>query len=213
MLPNRWQQPTTSISPIRLHHQSTCLPWMPHSNHYRGRDWHFGFETSRFRNFCQFFEGETHFGEFGLEKKSRSQKIWSRFWFRRIWSKKSISFCFGKLGLGKEKNQNNKKKTRPSKQCKFLIWILIFFVLFLPITYMEESKDCYVAKEKEETIWRRSLQKLSRILRSPSFSLGLETFANFCSVSVSVLENLVWGKKSRFWFWKIGSRFRRIWSW
>ena len=63
---------------------------------------------------------------------------------------------------------------------------------------MEESKDCYVAKEKEETIWRRSLQKLSRILRSPSFSLGLETFANFCSVSVSVLENLVWEKSFSF---------------
>ena len=31
------------------------------------------------------------------------------------------SFGFGKLGLGKEKNQNNKKETRPSKQCKSLI--------------------------------------------------------------------------------------------
>ena len=68
------------------------------------------------------------FGIFGLGKKVSvlvlenlvSEKK-SRFWFRRIWSKKSISFCFGKLGLGKEKNQNNKKKTRPSKQCKFLI--------------------------------------------------------------------------------------------
>ena len=28
---------------------------------------------------------------------------------------------FGKLSLGKEKNQNNKKETRPSKQCKSLI--------------------------------------------------------------------------------------------
>ena len=45
------------------------------------------------------------------------------------------------------------------------------------------------------------LQKLSRILRS----LGLETFANFWRVSVSVSENLVSEKKSRFWF-------RKIWS-
>ena len=32
------------------------------------RDWHFGFETSRFRNFCQCFEG-FGFGEFGIGKK------------------------------------------------------------------------------------------------------------------------------------------------
>jgi len=99
---------------------------------------------------------------------------------------------------------------------------------------MEKSKDCYVhidvllrrkrktKKKKEENIrrrrisfflrrrktekggniWRRSLQKLSRILRR----LSLETFANFWRVSVSVSENLVSKKKSRFWFWK-------IWSW
>ena len=42
-------------------------------------------------------------------------------------------------------------------------------------------------KEKEENIWRRSLQKLSRILRS----LGLETFANLRRDSVSDLENFV----------------------
>ena len=61
-------------------------------------------------------------------------------------------------------------------------------------------------KEKEENIWRRSLQKLSRILRSLGFGLGLETFANFWRVSVSVWENLVSGRKSRFWFPKIWSR-------
>ena len=67
---------------------------------------------------------------------------------------------------------------------------------------MEESKDCYVAKEKEETIWRRSLQKLSRILRSLNSGLGLETFANFWRVSVSVSENLVSGKSLGFGFGK-----------
>ena len=38
------------------------------------------------------------------------------------------------------------------------------------------------------------------MLRSLGFGLGLETFANFWRVSVLVLENLVSGKKSRFWF-------------
>ena len=97
---------------------------------------------------------------------------------------------------------------------------------------MEESKGCYIdvyvrrrrkkrkisregeylffwrrrnTEEKEENIWRRSLQKVSKILRSLGFSLGLETFANFWRVSVLVSENLVSGKKSRFWF-------RKIWS-
>ena len=56
------------------------------------RDWHFGFETSRFRDFCQFFEGfgfsffefglekslGFRFRKFGLEKKSRFRKIWSQ---------------------------------------------------------------------------------------------------------------------------------------
>ena len=46
---------------------------------------------------------------------------------------------------------------------------------------------------------------MSKILRSLGFSLGLETFANFWRVSVLVSENLVSGKKSRFWF-------RKIWS-
>ena len=50
-------------------------------------------------------------------------------------------------------------------------------------------------KEKEENIWRRSLQKLSRILRSLGFGLGLETFSNFWRVSVSVSEILFSEKK------------------
>ena len=53
-------------------------------------------------------------------------------------------------------------------------------------------------KEKEENIWRRSLQKLSRILRSLGFGLSLETFANFCRVSVSVSKNLVSEKSLGF---------------
>ena len=53
------------------------------------------------------------FGEFGLGKKFQLRKIWSR--------KKRLGFGFGKLGLGKEKKHNNKKETRPSKQCKSLI--------------------------------------------------------------------------------------------
>ena len=67
---------------------------------------------------------------------------------------------------------------------------------------MEERKDCYVdvdddfdvifwrrrktEKENEGNVWRRSLQKLSRIFRSLGFGLRLETFANFWRVSVSV---------------------------
>ena len=45
---------------------------------------------SRSRDFCQFLEGfGIGFGEFGLGKKSR-------FWFRRIWSrKKSLGIGFG----------------------------------------------------------------------------------------------------------------------
>ena len=76
-------------------------------------------------------------------------------------------------------------------------------------------------KEKEENIWRRSPQKMARILRS----LGLETFANLRRdsvsdsvnfVSVLALKNLVSEKKyqyrriwCRFWFWKIQSLWRK----
>ena len=71
------------------------------------RDWHFGFETSRFRNFCQIFEG-FGFGKFGFGKKvsvSVSKKFGlgkkSRFRFRKnLVSEKSLGFGFGKFGLG-----------------------------------------------------------------------------------------------------------------
>ena len=49
-----------------------------------------------------------------------------------------------------------------------------------------------------------SLQKLSKIFKSLGFGLGLKTFANFWRILVSVSENLVSGKKSRF-------RCRTIW--
>ena len=82
--------------------------------------------------------------------------------------------------------------------------------------FLEEMKN---RERKEGNIWRRFLQKLSSILKSLSFSLGLETFANFWRVSISVSENLVLeksmcfgfrkfglGKKSLFRFWKIWYR-------
>ena len=56
------------------------------------------------------------------------------------------------------------------------------------------------------------------MLRSFGFGLGLKTFANFLRVSVSVSENLVSEKKSRYrfqkiWYWKksLGIGFRKIW--
>ena len=121
---------------------------------------------------------------------------------------------------------------------------------------MEESKDCNVdididvlfrRRRKRRKIFggeylfsgekenqrreRREIfgEDLSRILRSLGF--GLETFANFWRVSVSVSKNLVSEKKFRFWFWRIWSqkksigfgfgkiwsrkksRFRKIWFW
>ena len=75
------------------------------------------FET--FANFLRVLVSENlvsekslSFGKFCLQKKSR-------FWSQKTWSRK-------------RKNENNKKETRPSKQCESLIWILIF-VCFVPI--------------------------------------------------------------------------------
>ena len=65
---------------------------------------------------------------------------------------------------------------------------------------MEEKKNR--EKEKEENIWRRDLQKLSRILRDLDFGFGRKTFANFWRVSVS--ENLVLEKSLGFDFRKFG---------
>ena len=60
------------------------------------RDWHFSFETSRFRNFCQIFEGfGFDFGKFGLGKKSqfrfRKFGLGKKSWFRKIWFRKKVS--------------------------------------------------------------------------------------------------------------------------
>ena len=49
------------------------------------------------------------------------------------------------------------------------------------------------------------LISFQKMLRSLGLGLGLETFAKFLRVSVSVSKNLVSQKKSRF-------RFRKIWS-
>ena len=59
-------------------------------------------------------------------------------------------------------------------------------------------------KKEKENIWRRSLQKLSRILRGLGFGLGLETFAKFLMNSVSVSKNLVSEKSIGFGFGKFG---------
>ena len=66
------------------------------------------------------------FVKFGLGKKVSvlvSENLVSEksFSFGIFGLKKSLGFGFGKLGLGKEKSQNNKKDTRPSKQCKSII--------------------------------------------------------------------------------------------
>ena len=88
----------------------------------RSRDWHFGSETSKFRDFYQFSEGFGFcFGEFGLGKKvsvSIMENLISKkkFRFRRTWSwKKSIGF--GEFGLGK-------------KVCRVDRIIFFFFKLF-----------------------------------------------------------------------------------
>ena len=51
-------------------------------------------------------------GEFGLGKKFR---------FRKNWSRKKFPFWFWKTWSRKRKNQSNKKESRPSKQSKSLI--------------------------------------------------------------------------------------------
>ena len=65
------------------------------------RVWHFGFETSQFRDFCQFSEGfgfsfrknclkkSYRFGKLGPGKKSRFQ-IWSTFWSRHTAAQQGV---------------------------------------------------------------------------------------------------------------------------
>ena len=120
------------------------------------RDWHFGFETSRFRDFCQFFKG-FGFGGFGFGEKvsvsensvsekvsvSVSEKLVSevslsfgefglgkKFPFRKIWSKKkSLGFGFGKLDSGNEKSKITRKTLDQvnSANILFELWFFLFY--------------------------------------------------------------------------------------
>ena len=106
------------------------------------RDWHFGFETSRFQNFCQIFEGFGFgFGKFGFGKKVSGfgfKKIWSRkkvsvsvsenlvsekksrfrFW-KNLVSEKSLGFGFGKFGLGRKVSVSVSEKFGLGKKSRF----------------------------------------------------------------------------------------------
>ena len=59
----------------------------------------------------------------------------------------------------------------------------------------------------------KSQISLQKMLRSLGLGLGLETFANFWRVSVSISENLVSEKNLGFGEFGLGkkSRFRKIW--
>ena len=90
------------------------------------RDWHFGFETSRFQNFCQIFEGFGFgFGKFGFGKKvSVSKKFGlgkkSRFRFRKIWFwKKSIGFGFKKIWSRKKVSVSVSENLVSEKKSRF----------------------------------------------------------------------------------------------
>ena len=72
-----------------------------------------GFET--FAKFLRVSKNLVSVLENLVPKKSLS------FGFGKFGLGKSLGFGVRRLGLGKEKNQNNKKETRPSKQCKSLI--------------------------------------------------------------------------------------------
>ena len=79
------------------------------SNHLLpNRDRHFGFETSEFRDFCQFLRVSV---KFGLEKVSVSVSK------NLVLKKVSVSENL----VWERKNQNNEKETIPSKQCTSLI--------------------------------------------------------------------------------------------
>ena len=72
-------------------------PKYDNPTHHPIRDWHFGFETSQFQNFWQFFEGlGLGFGKIGLEKDV------SVLVSEILVSEKSIGFDLEKFGLGKK---------------------------------------------------------------------------------------------------------------
>ena len=85
-----------------------CPVCQSHEMTLESRDWQFGFETSRFRDFCQLYEGFI-FGEFGLGKKCQ-------FRIRKNWFRKKVSasvshlilllltFAFSQAKLAQPKN-------------------------------------------------------------------------------------------------------------
>ena len=99
--------------------------------------------------------------------QSRFQKIWSRkkaLISENLVSKKKSRFRFLKAWSQKRKNQNNKKETRPSKQCKSLIWIVIFFLFYSYL--LDGGKQRLIhwqwrpipeERKKKENVWRRRI--------------------------------------------------------
>ena len=86
-----------------------CPVSQSHEMTLESRDWQFGFWTSRFRDFCQVYEGFI-FGEFGVRKKSqfRIRKNWPRKKVsasvsQNLVSEKSLGFGFGELGYKKRR--------------------------------------------------------------------------------------------------------------
>ena len=169
--------------------------------------------------------GEFNLGEFGLGKRvsiSASENLVSKKKVSVSVSEDFVSvqifylnsnpflFCSYLLDVGKQRLQHRHWHLRSipeEKKEKGNIWRTSFF-------WRKRKPE----KEKEENIrrWRiffsggKENQRrkrgeifgkdISRILRSLSFGFSLETFANFRRVSVSLSNNLVSGKKSRFWF-------------
>ena len=75
--------------------ESMCCPVCQlHEMTLESRDWQFGVKTSRFRDFCQFFEGFI-FGEFSLGKKVSVSVS------ENLVSEKSVDFFFGEFGYKK----------------------------------------------------------------------------------------------------------------
>jgi len=113
----------------------------------------------------------------------------SRFRFRKnLVSEKSLGF--GKFGLGKEKIQITKTVLVVMSQ----IWDLVLI-----------GTKALKWSQISPSSARKSEISFPKMLRSLGFGLGLETFAKFLRVLVSVPDNLVSEQKSRF-------RFRKIWS-
>ena len=99
------------------------------------RDWHFGFETSRFRDFCQCFEGFGFgFREFGIGKKvsvsvskDLVSKKKSQFRFCKIWSRKKVSVSVSENLVSEKKSRYRfrkiwyRKKVSVSVSVKILV--------------------------------------------------------------------------------------------